>query len=137
MRKQGWENHFSEFLKRHNGKSFKRGNNDCALFAANGIDVLTGNDYGLSFRGLYKSKSQAQNILKEQGFEDLESVADAFLGDAYHSVFYAQRGDCVLIEYESETALGLVDLTGQMAVTTGKDGLVKYKPEFWVKAWKV
>lgn len=136
-RKENWVNLFNNFVEEHRHKHFVRGVNDCAIFAANAIYILTGKDLAIDFRALYKNKQQANNILNEKGYIDLEAVADDRLGSAYSLPTRAQRGDCVLVEINSEKALAIVDLSGKRAVTTGKNGLEYIKMKFWIKAWKV
>lgn len=127
----------TEYIEKMRLVPFKRGVHDCALFAGNCIDIETGLDTTSEFRKPYGTKKAAYELLKKMGYDGLAAVANAKLGEALPSPFYAGRGDCVLIEYEGEEALGIVDMTGRRAVTVGKDGLKFYDMKYWSKGWSV
>ena len=137
IRYQDWQSKLSRIIEASRHKTFQRGLHDCALFAGSCIETMTGEDFTSEFVSNYSTREQAYDLLASLGYDNLEAVANAKLGAPYETVKFAQRGDCVLVEYEGHDALAIVDLSGKQAVTTGANGLVFYKREFWAKAWKV
>jgi len=137
MKTQGWEKRLADYFEEMRDKPFKRGVNDCALFAGNCVDLMTGLNTTEEFRRPYKSRKQAYTLLKELGYNDLTAVAMKKLGDPLPGVAYAKRGDVVLVEYDGQDALAIVDLSGKHAATVGKDGLMYFDMKYWSKAWEV
>lgn len=138
MRKENWVTLLADFLKTHLNAPFKRGEHDCAVFVAQALEVITGDDFIREFNGKeYHSKGEAAKLLKTHGFDDLEALATDRLGEPYANINFAKRGDVVSLHGEEGPALAIVDLSGRFAVTTGIEGLKFYPPEKWVKAWSV
>ena len=137
LKKQGWEVRLSEYFDKMRNVPFKRGEHDCALFAGNCADVMTGLDFTSDFRKPYKTREQAYEFLKTLGYEGLAAIPNRLIGPPLPSPAYAQRGDGVLIEFGGEESLGIVDMSGKKAVTVGKDGFVFYDMKYWVKAWRI
>lgn len=136
MRKDNWQDELVKLIERHKTKPFKRGYNDCALFAGKAVYKMTGNDYVTKFLGKYKTKKASAKIVKELGYKSLSDIADKHL-DPYTSPMFAKRGDCVLVEVDGGEALAIVDMSGRYALTTGKDGLVHIEMKHWQKGWAV
>lgn len=134
---QGWEKRLSDYIQLVKNQPFERGVHDCALFAGHCADIMTGLDYTSDFKKPYKSKKEAYEFLKTLGYDGLAAIPNKLIGEPLPSPFYAQRGDGILIEYEGEEALGIVDMTGKRAVTVGKDGLVYYDMKHWRTAWRI
>lgn len=134
---EGWEVRLSNFIEDRRATPFKRGVNDCVLFAADAVEIMTGRSVRPDNMPKYKTREQAHEYLKSLGFENYDAAATEKLGEKIPSPSYAGRGDCVLIVFEGEHALGIVDLSGRRAVTPGKDGLVHYDAKHWIQAWKV
>lgn len=136
-KKQGWEKKLSDFIEAAKGVPFKRGSHDCAWFAGKAIDLMTDQDTTSEFIGDYKSKKAAYEFLKQIGYDGLAAVATAKLGEPLQNINYAGRGDCVLINYESQEALGIIDLSGRRAVSVTNQGLHFFDLKSCVQAWKV
>lgn len=136
-RKEGWENELAVYLDKVSTRSFKRGKHDCALFVCNCIKILTGVDYAAEYRGKYKTKKEAFQMLKERGFEDLSKIAFGKLGDPYKNINFAKRGDLVTLDCKEGISLGIIDMTGKRAVTTGEKALTYYPKDQWIQAWEV
>lgn len=134
---EGWEIRLTDLIESRRGLPFKRGVNDCVLFAADAVETMTGHNVRPAQMPEYKTREQALEYLKSLGYVDYAAAATAKLGPKLKSTAFAGRGDCVLIEFEGERALGIVDLSGRRTVTIGKDGLVHYAPKYWIDAWKV
>lgn len=136
-RYQNWPTLLDGFIREVRHRKFVRGRHDCALFACDCIDVMTGSDIARDFRGQYRSGKKAYALVKEKGHDDLLSLADARVGNRLDSPNKAGRGDMVAVPCREGHALAIVDLTGKYAVTAGKDGLQWYPADQWLAAWKV
>lgn len=134
---EGWEIRLNDLIESRRAIPFKRGVNDCVLFAADAVRIMTGHNFRPANMPEYKTREQAVEYLKTLGYANYEAAATDKLGEKMSSPAFAGRGDCVLIEFEGEQALGIVDLSGRRAVTIGKKGLTQYDPKYWVAAWKV
>lgn len=138
VRKEGWEKRFTKYVESVANRPFKRGEHDCTIFVALCVREITGHDLSKEFFKAYKNKEQAWKILNELGCEDLCDLACLYAGEAHENVKFAKRGDIVLLKHETEGySLGVVDLSGRQAVTTGKESLVFYPRKEWLKAWEV
>lgn len=137
IRNQSWIMDLNTFLEEARHKPFERGQHDCALLAVDAIKAMTGVDFGKEYRGKYVSKGGANDIIKKFGNKDMLALATEKLGKRYRNINLASRGDIVAVKFGDEIALAVIDLTGRRAVTTGKDGLMYYKMEYWLAAWKV
>lgn len=82
------------------------GQNDCALYAADLIAAVTGEDIGAQYRGRYSDEAGAGALLKEIGVDGLAGLADAFLPRMEGS--RPRRGDAVLAEGRYGPFLGIV-----------------------------
>lgn len=69
------------------------GSNDCALYVADLIAAMTGEDLGKFFRGHYSDQAGATEILQAHGFKTLADLADACLPRCTKP----HRGDVVLL----------------------------------------
>lgn len=137
IRFENWPIRLDEFIETNRHRKFERGQFDCALFAGLAIEAMTGAELVRDYVGLYDSKRAAFELLKERGLNSLIDVAVKHLGEPLTNINFAGRGDVVVVQYEGEFALAIVDLTGRRAVTTGKDGLIFFDRQYWLKAWGV
>lgn len=136
-RKEGWEQRLITHIEKVHNKPFKRGQHDCALFVCNCIYEMTGCDLAEDFRGKYKTKKEAFKMLREKGCENLRDIAFARTGTPYENINFAKRGDVVLLKCGEGFSLGIVDMSGRFAVTTGENELV-YKPkDEWLEVWEI
>lgn len=135
MKTEGWESRLAAYFDKMHDKPFKRGAHDCAFFAGNCIDIMTGRDTTSEFKQSYKTRKEGFEMLRKMGYDNFETLANKKLGEPLPAPTYAQRGDCVLIEVGDEQALGIVDLSGRKAVTIGKEGFIYFGMDKWVKAW--
>lgn len=137
IRHENWPMLLDAFIEANRYRKFERGHFDCALFAGLAIEAITDAKLVHDYVGLYTSKRAAFALLKKRGMNNLSDVAINHLGEPLASVNFASRGDVVVVEYEGEFALAVIDLTGRRAVTTGKDGLIFFERQYWLKAWGV
>lgn len=136
-RRQDWMMKLNDFIEKNRNRAFRRSVFDCAVFAGLAVKEMTDEDFVEKYIGSYKTKKEGFEMLKKEGVENLVALADRYLGRPLSNVKMAKRGDVVAIKYEDEIALGVVDLTGRRAVTTGKDGLFFFDSKHWLRAWSV
>lgn len=132
-----WVLRLSSYINEVRDVPFKRGEHDCALFACNCILKMTGVDIASDFRGMYTDKAGAYKLVLSKGFDDLIGLASSRLRNKQENTSYLGRGDMVVVPCVEGIALGIVDLTGNYAVTTGKNGLVSADKDQWICGWKV
>ena len=128
MRREDWEKRLMAYLEQVG--PFEWGENDCCLFAANGVLAMTGEDYAKPYRG-YKTAKGALGKLKDLG---VDGVATKALGEPKQPAF-AKRGDVVSFESGDGLALGLC--IGAKIAAVGQDGLIMLPMSQAIQAWSV
>jgi hypothetical protein len=134
-RVQDWPRRLAEEIEQARTQPFDWGRCDCALFAADVVQALTGKDLAAPFRGLYDSRHGAARALLALGYACLEDAATAALGVPRASPALAQRGDVVMVKTAEGPALGICN--GSVAACAGPDGLSFVPMPLWLKAWEV
>ena len=99
----------NDFLAQRQHMPFKWGSNDCCLFIADWLLIATGNDYGLKFRGKYRTKKGAFRCLFKHGYKDIKTLFKACL-NVEISPLKAKRGDVVLVAHNDELIGGIVGI---------------------------
>ena len=128
-RLEDWDKRLNDYLRTVG--PFAWGTNDCCLFAANGVQAMTGIDFAEPYRGY----STARGALEKLGSDGIEGVASKAWGEPKHPA-YAQRGDPVLISLDDgEKALGLC--VGTKAASVGQGGIVMLPMSRAVLAWSI
>src|SRR5579885_53129 len=127
-RKQLWDTRlFHDFLMARANTPFQWGANDCALFAADGIESITGVDIAADFRGKYTDEESAYAAVKS--ICGGSTVADAAawcaqkfgIAELQHPLM-AQRGDLAVVNHAGRLMAGLVHLSGRHIVIPGDQG---------------
>lgn len=114
---------------------FEWGKLDCALFAADAVELMTGEDLASEFRGKYDSEEGAQKALSAANGGGLVGVLNAKLEPVNKE--FCQRGDVVLFKTETGPTTGIYWHGG--AFSTSPTG-VKYFDAIHniiLKAWRV
>ena len=139
-----WETRFADFIHSRLRTPFRWGGQDCALFACDGVEAITGDDLAAEWRGNYSDAKSALAAMKNYaggGIEELAEKKATEHGLAEVHLNLAGRGDLVLIrqdaEEENRLALGIISLDGRRAACAGGDGVHFVDREAWVKAWKI
>lgn len=99
-----WPQRLAAWIEAHREKPFAWGTNDCAIFAADMIEAITGRDFAVAFRGRYKSKVGSMRILRAHGWADLADLADSHLERCSDR---PTRGDVVLYAGRHGAFLGV------------------------------
>lgn len=137
QRRQDWDKRLIAYIEKVRDQPFKRGEHDCALFVCNCVYEMTGYDLAEDFRGKYDTKKEAFKMLREKGCEDLREIALARGGAPYENINFAKRGDVVLIKNNEGFSLGIVDMSGRFAITTGENCLKYLKKDRWLEVWEI
>jgi len=128
-RLEDWDRRLNDYLRTVG--PFAWGTNDCCLFAANGVQAMTGIDFAEPYRGY----STARGALEKLGTDGIEGVATKAWGSPKNAA-YAQRGDPVLIALDDgEKALGLC--IGTRAASVGQGGIVMLPMSRAILAWSI
>ncbi|WP_157971182.1 DUF6950 family protein [Pseudogemmobacter bohemicus] len=133
MRLQDWRSKFQKMLAEKENQPFAYGKNDCALFGADVVFALTGNDPALKYRGKYRSLSGGLKLIKKDGFKNqidyvvlnFKEIPPAFSG----------IGDIGIANYNGQDCV--VAIAGTFAVAVGEFGLVRIDLETVNKFYKV
>jgi hypothetical protein len=143
QRKQTWQTLLHVFLEARCRQPFAWGSNDCALFAADAVNAITGTDLGADFRGKYATQAEAEALM-----QTICGSADALALGTYlckqagfalrPSVNFAQRGDVIVLKNsDGSHSLGIVGLNGVHALFVTEGGLRRIRVRNCVSAWKV
>ena len=119
---------FHDFLLARANEPFAWGSHDCALFAADGIQALTGVDIAADFRGKYSDEAGAIAAIKSIANGTTVEEAAAYCAAQHNlaewkSPLLAQRGDLVTLEDDGRIIAGLIHLSGRHIVAAGETGL--------------
>jgi hypothetical protein len=131
-----------DFLIARARAPFVWGEHDCALFAADAVQAMTGVDIAADFRGKYSSEAEAFALIKE--LTGGETVADAAAWCAakhgmleWKHPLMAQRGDLVVLEESGRLIAGIVSLNGRQLLCAGESGLHRLPITDIKRAWHV
>jgi hypothetical protein len=139
-RTQNWEMRLDDWLKTRAGLEFTFGANDCCLFAAGAVEAMTGEDLAGKFRGKYRTKHGAQQVLKKYAGGGVRELMVRMAAD--HGLIEAAppmltRGSVALILNDGRESLGIVDLTGMAIVAPGIVGMVRMPIDRAITGWLV
>lgn len=134
---------FHQFLIERAQAPFAWGGNDCALFAADGIEAMTGVDIAADFRGNYSDRDGAFALIGELTGGSSVAGAAAWCAAKHElpewpNAKFAQRGDLVVFTNSTgELIAGLVHLSGRHIVAVGEEGLYRFPITAVERAWHV
>ncbi len=135
---------YNDFLTETANTPFEWGKHDCALFAANGIQAMTGTDVADDFRGKYSTEKEAFALIETVTGVRGGTVADAAAHCAnkhemaeLKNPLMAQRGDLVVLEDSGRLIAGLVHLNGRDIAVAGETKLKKLPIADVKRAWHV
>ena len=128
-----WEARLGALIEARSDDCFEWGRNDCALFGADVILAITGDDPGAPFRGAYADAEGAARALREIGAGTITRTFDLFL--PRRALGFARRGDLVMYK----NAIGV--LIGSEALFIGEEGgesgLVRISHADCARAWAI
>jgi hypothetical protein len=136
-----WETKlFHQFLVDSAHLPFEWGTQDCALFAANGIQSITGQDIAVDFRDKYHDEAGAFQTIKDvcggKCVADAAAYCAAKFGlNPLDKPLMAQRGDLVVLQAPSRALVaGIVGLDGHI-VSVYEKGLFRLPLKMATHAW--
>ena len=133
---------YHQFLMGRAKTPFAWGKHDCALFAADGVEAMTGVDIGADFRGKYTDQPGAMALIKKLTGGSTVADAAAWCAGKHGLVEWehprcAQRGDLVVFQAPTgELVAGLVHLAGCI-VAVGEGGLYRFPISKVLRGWRV
>jgi len=138
QRKSNWPAALSLFLQEKAALPFQWGENDCCLFTADWLAILTG-QYpapAAELRGTYADALSAARAIKQRGgVEQIAADYCAAQGWGEVATAYAQRGDIATVDTEHGPALGVV--LGREVCHPGAAGVVRVPLKTARRAWRV
>jgi len=130
---KGWEQALPAATRAAMARRHAWGSHDCALFAADCVQAMTGEDLAAEFRGTYKDEAGARRTLAALGCADVGDLAARYLPEI--SPPEARRGDVVMIEGKYGPFLAIVD--GRTAVGPSRRGLEHAPVTSARRGWRV
>jgi hypothetical protein len=118
-RHDNWPKLLAQFIEARRVQPFAWGLNDCCIFAADWVEICTGEDHAKAWRGRYASALGAARVLDEAG--GVEALVDA-LGLQRIAPKLAGRGDIVAQETGRGMTLGIC--LGETTAFAAKTGLL-------------
>ena len=139
IRHPDWPSRLDRYVRSAQGKRFRRGRDDCALFACGAIAAMTGEDPGAWFRGRYRSAFAARHALRLFAggglAETVEKLAERHQATEV-APLQARRGDLVLAQgFEGIDALGIC--VGRAAAFMMPRGLTFVPMDRVLRAWRI
>ncbi|PZR83597.1 MAG: hypothetical protein DI537_34695 [Stutzerimonas stutzeri] len=133
QRKASWETDLSAFLLERENAAFVWGRTDCALFAADAVRAMTGEDLAAAYRGRYSTAAGSARALRRYGAGTLEDTLSALLPD--RPIGYARRGDLVMAQGAVGICVGAFGLF--LRLPEHGPGLERIARPDWSRAWSV
>lgn len=120
-----------QFMAARRAMPYAWGTNDCAIFAADAVLAITGEDPLGELRGAWTDEATAASVLQAQG--GLIAAMDARF--PRRDPAFAKRGDLVLVK-DGNGQPSLAVVTGKDAFAPGVSGLVPYPAAKARLAWE-
>jgi hypothetical protein len=114
-RRPDWRTRLYDYVVSRQGVPFKWGDFDCAKFAADAVEAMTGKDPMKGMRA-YKSEEGARKLLKDKGYKSHGDLLSELFEEI--PVALGQPGDIAVMENDG---LGVVQ--GQYVYQPGDRGI--------------
>lgn len=125
-----WQLRLEAFARERRSMPFAWGANDCCIFAADAVELMTGEILRPDLRG--QDVRQALATLRAEG--GVRGIASSVLGEPV-SPLMARIGDVVVIEAGKRESLAICN--GGTAIAPGPDGMVAVSMQMARAAWRV
>ena len=132
----GWQGRLAVWLAACRQRPFAWGRHDCALFIADAVEAMTGEDLAAGWRGRYSTALGARRVLRRAGHDSPLDVVAAALPEVLPAA--ALPGDVAAIPAETEgdwPALGIVQ--GAQVYVLRPEGLGLVGRGRIARAWRV
>ncbi|WP_022697934.1 DUF6950 family protein [Euryhalocaulis caribicus] len=130
-RREDWEQRLHAWHRETLNVPHDWGRNNCAFRAAGAIKAMTGEDLAKGFRVKVRSKKGFTKLMRDEGWDTLEDIADAFLTRTERPL----RGDLVMLEGPNGDFFGIK--VGKTAVGPTQRGLEHVSMLQMKAAWRV
>lgn len=130
-----WPEQLAALIEGRRDRPFEWGTHDCCMFAADAVQVLTGDDPLTAYRGTYSTEEEAAAKLGEAGLEAAALERMATFGAPLIRPSLAQRGDVALVAVRNHLLLGVV--TGERIVVPDADRLAEVPLRLAIRAWAI
>lgn len=127
-----WSPRLFAFIESRRTLPHAYGTNDCCLFCADAIQVMTGKDLASGIRGTYADKAGADAILAEHG--GLEAFVTSILGEPLGPLC-ARQGDVAMIHTRHGDAIGICE--GNHIAVPGDVEQILFPLAKALKSWRV
>lgn len=133
QRKTDWQEALSDLVLARLSLPFAWGTNDCAIFAADAVLAMRGDDPLADLRGQWNDTASAARVIAAQGGLAAAMDARGFVGVG---AMFAQRGDIVLHKTQ-DGHHGLGVCVGDCIMAPAELGLVRKPVSEGIEAWRV
>lgn len=127
-----WQTRMESFMAQRAAQPFTWGTNDCAIFASDFVQAITGQDPAPPGLRTHRTAKQATRAVARHG--GMHAIACAALGEPIAAAF-AGVGDVVLVPAGKRLAFGVCN--GQTALLPSAIGLAHLSMQSAVCAWRV
>jgi len=140
-RLEDWPERLAALIDARMSVPFRWGSNDCALFAADAVQAVTGVDLAAVWRGQYADEEGARSMRSASSHLASGDIVAALREMAHRRLgpdappLMARRGDIVLVEHDNGHSLAVC--LGSMAAAPGRRGLMVLDRAAWRAAWRV
>ncbi|MFN6950990.1 MAG: DUF6950 family protein [Albidovulum sp.] len=135
-RRRDWRARLHEEIERHRRVPFSWGDgSDCAMFAADCVKAMTGDDPAARFRGRYATAFGALRAVREAGFADLaDAISDTF--EEIHPS-RARVGDVACFPSDGHFGMTVGIVIGERVAVSFENGIGSACRTEAVRAFKV
>jgi len=134
LRVQNWPSILFAKIEDAKKTPFQWGVFDCALFTADCVFAITGNDPARNYRNRYKTQRGAMGIIKREGFDSLAEMMDTWY-DTPVTKHFLRRGDVGMFDGGNGPTVGIC--TGAHVVAPSENGLVSVPVSLCFKGWSI
>lgn len=136
LRRQDWPERLAELVEARREAEFTWGSFDCAMWAADAVVAVAGEDPLAHVRGTYSTEAEADAILAAAGgFEAFMVEAFRAFGAPECPTCLLQRGDVGLVRYGNQLSAAVS--LGHCAAVPGLHGLSFLAPRMFVRGWAI
>jgi hypothetical protein len=137
QRKPDWAKHLLAEIQAASDRPFSWGEHDCALFACNVVNAMTGTDPAREFRGKYNTKAGSARLsISYGGIGKLAEAIALQCGAPEIKPSLAQRGDVCLIDLgDGDEVIGVC--LGDKVASSTTVGLAFLPFRLVTRAWGV
>ena len=142
-RRDDWPGRLLALIAERRATPFAWGRHDCALFACDAVEAMTGVDPAKGLRGKYRSALGARRALKEHAGAGLTATARKIAkvhGCPEVPVLMAQRGDLAIVETEApggKRVLSLGVVMGEDVTVPGVNAMAAVPVSDARRAWRI